>query len=90
MPPLEVDVSLDNGALKEKNENQDIEGGGTKNENVTKIPSNNGAGAVVIMDHPSQTARNEVEASDNLNAKINSINTRLKEITITNDGRLTS
>ena len=83
-------MSLDNGASKEKNENQDIEGGGTKNENVTKIPSNNGAGAVVIMDHPSQTARNEVEASDNLNAKINSINTRLKEITITNDGRLTS
>ena len=90
VPHLEVDVSLDNGALKEKNENQDVKGGGIENGNATKIPSNNGAGTTLITDHPSQMARNKVETLDNLNAKISSIGTRLKEITIMNDGRLTS
>ena len=88
MPSLDVDVSLDYEASKEKNENHDVEGGGTENENVIEIPSNNGARVEAIADHSSQIAKNEVKASDNLNAHISSIGTHLKETTIAiaNDG----
>ncbi|KAJ9709370.1 hypothetical protein PVL29_001037 [Vitis rotundifolia] len=40
----------------------------TENENVTAIPLNDDVEAKAVADHPSQIARNEAEASNNLNA----------------------
>ena len=70
VPPLEVDVSSDDDSSEEENKNVDIEERDTKNENAIGILSNNGVGAKAVVDHSSQIARNEVEASDNLNAQI--------------------
>ncbi|KAJ9678744.1 hypothetical protein PVL29_020820 [Vitis rotundifolia] len=67
VPPLEVDVSSDDEALMKENENDNVGGRRTKNENAIKLLSNDGAGAKAVADHPSQTARNKVETSDNLN-----------------------
>ena len=74
----------------EENENEGIEERGIENENAIEIPLNNGAGAKAVANHSSQIARNEVEASYNLNAQINSIGMHLEEMVLTNDGHLTS
>ena len=69
VPPSEVDVSLDNRSSQdEEYENQDVEGRTSENANVTPIPSKNGVGVRTDAYHPSQIGRNDVEASDNLNA----------------------
>ena len=90
VPPLEVDVSSDDGSSNEENENEGIEERGIENENATEIPLNNGTGAKAVANHSSQIARNEAEASYNLNAQINSIGMHLEEMVLTNDGHLTS
>ena len=56
---------------------------------MTAIPSNDGVRATTVVDHPSKIGRNEVEASDNLNAQISSLGTRLKEMALANDRRFT-
>lgn len=66
--PSKVDVSLDDGASTKENENDNVEGRHTENKNATELPSNDGIGAKAVANHPSQTARNEAKASDNLNA----------------------
>ena len=70
MPPLEVDVSSDDDSSEEENKNVDVEERDIENENAIGILSNNGVRAKAVVDHSSQIARNEVEASDNLNAQI--------------------
>ncbi|KAJ9691724.1 hypothetical protein PVL29_013801 [Vitis rotundifolia] len=42
VPPSEVDVSSNDGSFDEENENEDVEGRGTENENAIEIPSNDG------------------------------------------------
>ena len=90
MPHSKVDMSSNNDSSEEENENEDVEGRCTENENATALPSNNGVKAKMTIDHPSQIARNEVKASDNLNAQISSIGMSLEEMTLANDWRLTS
>ena len=91
VPPSEVDVSSDNGSSEDdENENQAIEARTSENENVTPIPSKEGVGATTDAYHPSHIGRNEAEASDNLTAQISSLGTRLEEMTLANDQRLTS
>ena len=57
---------------------------------MTAISSNDGVEAKAVADHPSQIARNEAKASNNLNAQISSLGTRLEEMALSNDRRLTS
>ncbi|KAJ9689096.1 hypothetical protein PVL29_014642 [Vitis rotundifolia] len=54
VPPSEVDVFSDDEFSNEENENEGIKERGTKNENATAIPSNDGVGAKAVVDHPSQ------------------------------------
>ncbi|KAJ9691570.1 hypothetical protein PVL29_013682 [Vitis rotundifolia] len=90
VPPSEVDVSSDDESSQdEEYENQDVEGRGFENANVTTIPSNDGVGAIVVADHPSQIGRNDAEASDNLNAQIYSLGTHLEEMVLANERRFT-
>ncbi|KAJ9693409.1 hypothetical protein PVL29_012259 [Vitis rotundifolia] len=89
--PSEVDVSSDNGPSQDKEyENQDVEGRTSENANVTRIPSTGGVRARADANHPSQIAKNDAKASDNLNAQISSLGTCLEEMTLANDRRLTS
>ena len=79
-------MSLDNKSFQDKEyENQDVEGKCSKNANVTAISSNDGVGATSVAYHPSQIGRNETEASDNVNAQISSLGTRLEEMSLAND-----
>ncbi|WJZ84570.1 hypothetical protein VitviT2T_004170 [Vitis vinifera] len=47
-------------------------------------------GAKAVADHPSQISRNEAKASNNLNDQIRSLGTRLEEMALSNERRLTS
>ena len=70
VPPSELDMSSDDKSSNEENENDDVEGRCIENKNETKIPSNNGAGVKAVANHSLKITRNEVEASNNLNAHI--------------------
>ena len=72
------------------NENHDMEGECTHNENAKKLQKDNGTRAQAVADHSCETTRNKVEVSDNLNAQINFIGTHLDEMVLANDGQLTS
>ena len=52
--------------------------------------SKDGVGATADAYHPSHIGQNEAKASDNLTAQVSSLGTRLKEMTLANDWRLTS
>ena len=91
VPPSEVDVSSDNGPSKdEEYEDQDVQGRTHAKANVTRIPSTGGVRDRALTNHPSLIGPPDSEASDNLSAQINSLGTRLEEIVLANDRRLTS
>ena len=91
VPPSEVDVSSDNGSSEdEEYEDQDVEGRTSEKANVTRIPSTGGVRARALTNHPSLIGPDDSEASHNLNAQIKSLGTRLEEIVLANDRRLTS
>ncbi|WKA00236.1 hypothetical protein VitviT2T_018615 [Vitis vinifera] len=90
VPPLEVDVSSDNRSSEDdENENQAVEARTSENANMTPIPSKEGVRATTDAYHPSHIGWNEAEASDNLTAQISSLGTRLEEMALANDRRLT-
>ena len=91
VPPSEVDVSSDNRSSEdEEYEDQDVQGRTHAKANVTQIPSTGGVRARALTNHPSLIGPDDSEASDNLNAQIKSLGTRLEEIVLANDRRLTS
>ncbi|KAJ9672799.1 hypothetical protein PVL29_026148 [Vitis rotundifolia] len=91
VPPSEVDVSSDNGSSEDEEiEDQDVEGRTSEYANVTRIPSTGGVRDRADVNHPSLVGTNDSQALDNLNVQISSLGTRLEEIVLANDRRLTS
>ena len=91
VPPSEVGVSSDNGSSEdEEYEDQDVDCITSEKANVTRIPSTGGVRARADANHPSLIRPDDSEASDNLNAQISSLGSRLEEIVLANDRRLTS
>ena len=65
----DVDVVSIKVSLEKKDDNRDMEGGGTQNEIATKLQKNNGTEVEVIVDDPCHTATKEVESLNHLNTK---------------------